>query len=97
VWQKAVDCLRMALALYIESRSLEKQRKYSENEAAYSMTKARKFISNHQDSFGEFIKDSPLYVPPLTETTEPDKQPIFDYDNQDNAIFVMRPQAFTRH
>ena len=59
------------------------------------MTKARKFISNHQDSFGEFIKDSPLYVPPLTETTEPDKQPIFDYDNQDNAIFVMRPQAFT--
>lgn len=97
VWQKAVDCLRMALALYIESRRPEKQRKYSENEAAYSMTKARKFISNHQDSFGEFIKDSPLYVPPLTETTGPDKQPIFDYDNQDNAIFVMRPQAFTRH
>lgn len=98
VWGKAVDKLRMTLALYVESRRPEKQRKYSENEAAYSMTQARKYIAGHQDDFGDFIKDSPLYVPPLTETTEQEKQPpLFDYDNPDNAIFVMRPQAFNRH
>lgn len=98
VWQKAVDKLRMALALYIESRRPEKQRKYSENEAAYSMTQARKYIATNQDSFGEFIKNSPLYVPPVAEAIQTEnKPPVFDYDNPDNAIFVFRPQAYNRH
>lgn len=98
VWQKAVDRLRMTLALYVESRRPEKQRKYSENDAVYSMTQAKKYIATHQDSFGDFIKTSPLYVPPLTEAPEAEKQPpTFDYDNPDNSIFVLRPQAFNRH
>lgn len=98
VWQKAVDRLRMTLALYVESRRPEKQRRYSENEAAYSMTQARKYIASHQDSFGEFIKESPLYVPAVSETPSKEEKPqIFDYDNPDNALFVFRPQAFNRH
>lgn len=98
VWGKAVDKLRMTLALYVESRRPEKQRKYSENDAAYSMTQARKYIAGHQDDFGDFIKSSPLYVPPVTETPESEKRPpLFDYEDQDNAIFVFRPQAFNRH
>lgn len=98
VWQKAVDKLRMTLALYVESRRPEKQRKYSENDAAYSMTQARKYIATNQDSFGDFIKGSPLYVPPVAEDKRTEEKPsIFDYDNPDNAIFVFRPQAYNRH
>lgn len=98
VWQKAVDKLRMTLALYVESRRPEKQRKYSENDAAYSMTQARKYIATNQDSFGDFIKGSPLYVPPVAEDKGTEEKPsIFDYDNPDNAIFVFRPQAYNRH
>lgn len=98
VWQKAVDKLRMTLALYVESRRPEKQRKYSENDATYAMTKARKFIASNQDQFGDFIKGSPLYVPPVTETPQSEtKPPLFDYDNPDNALFVFRPQALNRH
>lgn len=98
VWQKAVDKLRMTLALYVESRRPEKQRKYSENDATYAMTQARKFIASNQDQFGDFIKGSPLYVPPVTETPQSEtKPPLFDYDNPDNVLFVFRPQALNRH
>lgn len=75
VWQKAVDKLRMTLALYVESRRPEKQRKYSENDATYAMTQARKFIASNQDQFGDFIKGSPLYVPPVTETPQSETKP----------------------
>lgn len=98
VWQKAVDKLRMTLALYVESRRPEEQRKYSENEAAYAMTQARKYIATNQDLFGEFVKNSPLYVPLVEETQEADRRPpLFDNDDPDNAIFVFPPRGYNRH
>ena len=99
VWDKAIDNLRMALALYIESRRPEKQRRYSENEASLSMHKAKDYIMEHQDDFGEAIKTSPLYTPP--ETPKPDLVPEdyvpFDDSNPNNAIMVMRPTFPNRH
>lgn len=98
VWQRTVDKLRMTLALYVESRRSEKARKYSENDASYAMANARKYIATNQEYYGDYIKDSPLYVPPISDIPEGNKKsPIFDYDNPDNALFVLSPQAFNRH
>lgn len=104
VWRKAVDKLRMALALFVESRRPEKQRKYSENEAMLAMATARAYIAANQDSFLPYITDSPLYVPPVEEApeeTEEEKEQRekcrFDYDDPENSIFVFRPTAFNRH
>lgn len=99
VWNKAIDNLRMALALYIESRRPEKQRRYSENEASLSLHKAKDYIREHQDDFGEAIKTSPLYTPPEEPKTEvwPDDYKPFDDSNPDNAIMVMRPTYPNRH
>ena len=67
-------------------------------ELGNAMTQARKFIASNQDQFGDFIKGSPLYVPPVTEIPQSEaKPPLFDYDNPDNALFVFRPQALNRH
>lgn len=98
VWQKAVDRLRMALALFVESRRPEKQRRYSESEAMLSLVQAKKYIATNQDSFGEFIESSPLYVPPVKKEEKKEMcKELFDYDNPDNALFVLRPQAYNRH
>lgn len=99
VWDKAIDRLRISLALFVESRRPEKQRKYSENEAYLSLEKAKKYISSHQEYFGLYIKTSPLYTPP------PEKKPSvetpgkdrYDYNDPDNALFVLFPGGLNRH
>lgn len=100
-WRKAADRMRMALALYVESRRPEKQRRYSENEAVLSLVTARKFVAASQDAFLPYIETSPVYVKPPEETDAAEdsgeKTEGFDYDNKDNAIFVFRPTAYNRH
>lgn len=101
IWRKAADGLRMALALYVESRRPEKQRKYSENEAMLSLVRARKFIAASQDAFLPYIETSPVYVPPAGEAGDSGSgsgnPELFDYDSPDNSIFVFRPTAYNRH
>lgn len=100
-WNEATELLRMALALFVEARKPEKQRKYSENEAYYSLYKARDFMAARQDAFRQWIKDSPLYVPPESGKAEAPARPCaermntFDPDASDNAIFVLR--GINRH
>lgn len=100
VWRKAVDRLRMALALYVEARRPEKQRRYSENEASLSLHQAREYIMQHQDAFGDAIKTSPLYTPPSDPkpdtAVQQDYEP-FDDTNPNNAIMVFRPTFPNRH
>ena len=100
VWRKAVDRLRMALALYVEARRPEKQRRYSENEASLALHKAKEYIAQHQEVFGDAILSSPIYVPPVEETTAPTPAQTyvpFDDSNPDNAIMVFRPGYPLRH
>lgn len=89
VWRKAADFLKMSLALWVESRKPEKQRRYSENEASLSLVRAKEYISAHQESFGEHIKESPLYRIPKEK---PDgcvpKPESFDNRDKGNAIYV---------
>ena len=67
VWQTAIMRLRTALALFTEARSEKLARKLSRTEAELSLARAKEYISAHQSSFGDYIKDSPLYTLPKTE------------------------------
>lgn len=100
VWRRAVDRLRIALALFVETRRPDKQRKYSENEAYLSLSRAKEYIASHQDYFGDFIKNSPLFIPPPTEKVPGRKEDSlgrYDYDNPDNSLFVLFPKGVSRH
>lgn len=70
VWQSAIMRLRTALALFTEARSEKLARKQSRTEAELSLARAKEYISTHQSSFGDYIKDSPLYIPPKSEQPE---------------------------
>lgn len=63
IWQNTIARLRTALALYTEARNEKLARKQSRNEADLSLARAKTYISEHQESFGKYILDSPLYVP----------------------------------
>lgn len=103
VWKNAIMRLRTALALYTEARNEKLARKQSRNEADLSLARAKEFIARHQESFGDYILDSPLYTPPAsTETDKPQEgenvcpsQPTstqkkkFDPDDPDNAILTL--------
>lgn len=103
VWQNAIMRLRTALALYTEARNEKLARKQSRNEADLSLARAKEYISAHQDAFGEYIVDSPLYVPspegtggasPDSPSGQPgcstdDRQPpVFDPYDSNNAILT---------
>lgn len=88
VWRRATDFLKMSLALWVESRKPEKQRRYSENEASLSLVRAKEYISAHQESFGEYIKGSPLYRTPPAYSPECGKAESFDNRDNGNAIYV---------
>lgn len=106
VWRKAIDLLKMALAMFVENRRPEKQRRYSENEAMLSLRRAVNYIASHADSFGPYIKTSPLYREPDTSADVPSEGGVssdsapsaFDYDDPGNAIYVFgRGSALNRH
>lgn len=100
IWDKAVDRLRVALALYIESRRPEKQRRYSENEASLALMRARKFIAGAQQFFMPYIASSPLHVPPPAEADKDKRDGCgggYDFDDPDNALFVFFPNGLNRH
>lgn len=97
VWRKAIDYLRMALAMYVENRLTEKQRRYSENEAGMALARAKEYIYKHQTAFGDWIKESPLYTPPRQTTNTEDEKTKFNYENQGNAIFVPFGKGINRH
>lgn len=97
VWRKAIDYLRMALAIYVENRRPEKQRRYSENEAGMALARSKEYISAHQDDFGDWIKSSPLYAPPKESGEALPPEPKFDNSDPNNAIFVMFPKGLNRH
>lgn len=103
VWQNVIMRLRTALALYTEARNEKLARKHSRNEADLSLARAKEYISAHQESFGDYIVDSPLYVPPAQDapanpgnnpsgqpgcSNEDREQPTFDPYARDNAIFT---------
>lgn len=98
VWREAVDKLRMALALFVESRRPDKQRRYSDDEASMSLARAKRYLKNHQKEFGEYMVHSPLYVKPEPEENPnmPQEEP-FDNNDPDNAIFVFRPTINRHH
>lgn len=106
VWGNAIDLLKMALAMFVENRRPEKQRRYSENESMLSLRRAVNYIASHADSFGPYIKSSPLYREPDTQdSATPDGRDgsasapsAFDYDDPGNAIYVFgRGSALNRH
>ena len=99
IWWKAIGKLRMALALYVEARRPEKQRRYSENEASLAIHQAKEYISRHQDAFGDAILDSPIYTPPpqAKPETVPDNYKPYDDSDPTNAIMVLRPGFPNRH
>lgn len=106
VWGKAINLLKMALAMFVENRRPEKQRRYSENESMLSLRRAVNYIASHADGFGPYIKSSPLYREPDTpEVATPDggqeasaATSAFDYDDPGNAIYVFgRGSALNRH
>lgn len=96
-WRKATDYLRMSLAIYVENRRPEKQRRYSENEAGMSLVRAKEYIANHQDFFGEWIKTSPLYTPPKDAGSGKPVEPPFDYNDPSNAISIPFRYGLNRH
>lgn len=98
VWREAIDRIRMALALYVESRRPERQRRYSENEAAYSLARARSYVEAHCSDFSPYSDGSPLCPKKEpVESVEDQQKPAFDYDDPSNAIFVFRPFSAGRH
>lgn len=97
VWRKAIDYLRMALAIYVENRLPEKKRRYSENEAVLSLKRATEYLSKNQGAFGEYIKKSPIYKPEEAILPVEEEVPRFDYSNPDNAIFVFGRGCVNRH
>lgn len=101
VWNRAIDRLRMALALYVEARRPDKQRKYSENEASLALHQAKEYIQKHQQSFGDAILESPLYTPPAPPEDPgkgcPSDYKPFDDSDSDNSIMVLRPGYPSRH
>lgn len=103
VWQNAIMRLRTALALYTEARNEKLARKHSRNEADLSLARAKEYISAHQEAFGEYLVDSPLYVPPAQDDDAPPsnnpsnkpgcsnddrQQPTFDPCDRNNAILT---------
>ena len=97
VWRKAVNYLRMALAIYVENRRPEKQRRYSENEASMSLSRAKQYISDHQDDFGEWITNSPLYTPTRKTDGTEKEVPKFDFDDPTNAVSFPFGMGLNRH
>lgn len=96
-WRKATDYLRMSLAIYVENRRPEKQRRYSENEAGMSLARAKEYITKHQNDFGEWIKTSPLYTPPKDAAAIKPMEPMFDCDDPSNAISIPFRYGLNRH
>lgn len=97
VWRKAIDYLRMSLAIYVENRLPEKKRRYSENEAVLSLKRATEYLAKNQKAFGEYIKKSPIYKPEEEILPVGEEVPRFDYSNPDNAIFVFGRGCVNRH
>lgn len=97
VWRKTMDYLRMALAIYVENRRPEKQRRYSENEATLSLKRAADYIAKNQEAYGKYIKTSPLYKPIKETSGVGEGSERFDYTNPDNAIFVFGRGGINRH
>lgn len=97
VWRKTIDYLRMALAIYVENRRPEKQRRYSENEAILSLKRASDYIVQNEDAYGDYIKMSPLYKPGKATDVVTEEVELFDYTDPDNAIFVFGRGGINRH
>lgn len=112
VWKNTIMRLRTALALFTEARNEKLARKQSRTEADLSLARAKEYISAHQSSFGDYIKDSPLYTPPqdnypdsgsggtdetdITGRTSNDGFPVFDPYDRNNAILTF-PFIGTKH
>ncbi len=104
-WRKAIDYLKMSLAMFVENRRPEKQRRYSENEAMLSLRRAVNYISSHAEDFGPYVKSSPFYqesdeesIASESQNANTNNQEAFDYEDPDNAIYVFgRGSALNRH
>lgn len=96
VWRKAADYLKMSLAIWVENRKPEKQRRYSENEAVLSLARAKSYITSHQESFGEYIRESPLYKEKKPVSEPSVQEEFFDNQNPGNAIYVFG-RGINRH
>lgn len=96
IWKNAIRMLRSALSLYTENRNEKMQRKSSRNEADLALERAKKYILQHQSSFGEYIKESPLYTSPTPSTGTDENSSMkdpqgkdkykYDPDDENNAV-----------
>lgn len=97
VWRKTIEYLRMALSIYVETRRPEKQRRYGENESGMALARSKEYIAKHQDAFGEWIKESPLYTPPKQGGGVEALEPKYDFDDPTNAVNVLFRKGMNRH
>lgn len=104
VWKNSIRMLRSALALYTENRNEKMQRKSSRNEADLALERTKKYIQKHQSSFGEYIKESPLYTSPTpsldagtgNDTADMHGSDKYRYDPEDENNAVHSLYFFNR-
>ena len=95
VWDKALDKLRLALAVRTETISKGTAKGDVEAQADLFLYQAKEYIVKNQDYFMPYIETSSLYVAPAEET-DTENLPDFDGQNNEDAIFVFMPHL-NRH
>lgn len=91
VWDRTLNLLRMALALYVEGRNAKIKRQESRGDADLALARSKNIIKANREVFANWLDDSPLKakgVPPTA--TSPKKGyisgAIYDEDDPDNII-----------
>lgn len=98
IQKKAIERLQRALALMVESRNKMFKRAEAKDEAIMNLRLAVRYIAERQDYFGEAVKTSPFYRPPVdtvpshasgaTPSPTLSAEHIFKNNRAGNALFV---------
>lgn len=95
VWDKALDKIRLALAVRTDALSKTGAKGEAESQADLFLYQAKEYIVKNQEYFLPYIETSSLYIAPVAED-KGETLPDFNGQNDDDAIFVFMPHL-NRH